>query len=152
MMEKKKSRAIVFDIDNTILYHTNRNPYNWSDLSGDTPIPGMVVTYQSLVDFTKDTWPFLNVDFIFLTGRPESARETTSMWLLEHGFNHEKLIMKEGSQYQKSEVTKKASMEKLMEEYNVLMVFEDKPECVEVFKEMGLLVLQPHFHRQSVGR
>ena len=36
-----KTAAVIFDLDNTILYHTNRNPFNWSDLSGDKPIVEM---------------------------------------------------------------------------------------------------------------
>ena len=37
----KRIPAVIFDIDNTILYHTNRSPFDWSDLSGDTLIEGM---------------------------------------------------------------------------------------------------------------
>ena len=35
MGRAKRIPAVIFDIDNTILYHTNRSLYNWSDLSGD---------------------------------------------------------------------------------------------------------------------
>ena len=42
MGRAKRIPAVIFDIDNTILYHTNRSPYNWSDLSGDKLIVGEI--------------------------------------------------------------------------------------------------------------
>ena len=42
-------KAVIFDLDNTILYQTNRNPFNWSDLSGDVIIPEMEQMIESIV-------------------------------------------------------------------------------------------------------
>jgi hypothetical protein len=45
----KNEKSSNIDLDNTILYQTNRNPFNWSDLSGDVIIPEM----EQMINFSN---------------------------------------------------------------------------------------------------
>jgi hydroxymethylpyrimidine pyrophosphatase-like HAD family hydrolase len=128
-------KAVIFDIDNTILYQTNRSPFDWSDLSGDILIPEM----GHLIDvFSKDEFYV-----ILLTGRPESVRTQTEKWLEKNCVNYSELIMKEGNQYEKSYITKEKSLLEIQKKFKVELVFEDDRKCADMYVRNGVITLQP---------
>ena len=132
-IDKDKPNAYVFDIDKTLAYHTDRGPFDYNKMMSDEPILGIK---KILLALSTDNFIFV------LTGRPERVRSLTEKWLKENGIKFNCLIMKEGNEYQKSAITKKDSMESILEDYNVLAVFEDSVPCVDVYKELGLVVCQ----------
>ena len=130
-------KAVVFDLDKTVLVHNGkRSPFDWSDLSGDTPIEGI----KSIINSFYNS----SIYIIFLTGRPESSRRNTESWLKDNKIKYNSLIMKEGSPYQKSAITKRESMLEIQKDFNVLLVFEDMQPCVDMYKDLGLIVCQVH--------
>lgn len=128
-------KAVIFDIDNTILYHTNRNPFNWSDLSGDKVIKGMkeLIKYLDLE----------NIMIILITGRPESVRPQTEEWLDNNNIQYDILYMKDGDPYGKAYLFKEKILKNIQNDYNILMVFEDDTKCAEMYINNGILVLSP---------
>ena len=134
MGRAKRIPAVIFDIDNTILYHTNRSPYNWSDLSGDKLIPGM--------DHLIDMFNFYDYYVIIITGRPELVRPQTKEWLSVNGIVYDELIMKP-EQFEKGFIFKQRELTQLLEDYDVKFAFDDDPKCANMYKENGIIIFQP---------
>ena len=126
--------AVIFDIDNTILYHTNRTPFDWSDLSGDTLIQGM--------DHLIDMFNFYDYYIIIMTGRPESVRSQTKEWLSKNGIVYDELIMKP-EQFEKGFIFKQRELVRLLENYDVKFAFDDDQKCANMYKENGVIIFQP---------
>ena len=126
--------AVIFDIDNTILYHTNRSPFNWDDLSGDTLIQGM--------DYLIDMFNFYDYYVIIMTGRPESVRPQTKEWLSKNNIMYDELIMKP-EQFEKGFIFKQRELTQLLEDYDVKFAFDDDPKCAHMYKENGIIIFQP---------
>ena len=130
----KRIPAVIFDIDNTILYHTNRSPFNWSDLSGDKLIPGM--------DYLIDMFNFYDYYIIIITGRPENVRIQTEEWLSKNGIVYDELIMKP-EQFEKGFIFKQRELVQLLEKYDVKFAFDDDTKCANMYKENGIIIFQP---------
>lgn len=146
LMEKEK--AVIFDLDLTTLYHTNRSPYDWSDLSGDVLIKSVGELMQSLA--------MQGYMILFVTGRPERVRPQTKAWLvekLEDGrllYDDEyKLFMKQGIDYTKSYLSKEVTLKKLQEEYDILMAFDDDNRCADMYVRNGIITMMPMNYKVS---
>ena len=126
--------TVIFDIDNTILYHTNRTPFDWSDLSGDTLIQGM--------DHLIDMFNFYDYYVIIMTGRPESVRSQTKEWLSKNGIVYDELIMKP-EQFEKGFIFNQRELVRLLENYDVKFAFDDDQKCANMYKENGVIIFQP---------
>ena len=130
-------RAIILDLDNTLLYHTNRNPFNWSDLSGDTIIPEM----DFVLDMISES--FDDPDIIIVTGRPESIRPQTEDWLRENDVAYTKLYMKQGDPMGKSAPHKKLCLDEIKKDYDFIIAFEDDNKCAQMYVDNGVFTLMP---------
>lgn len=128
-------KIVIFDIDNTILYQTNRSPYNWNDLSGDKPI-------REIFDLIK--LMYNNGYYIVLsTGRPERVRPQTEAWLEENGTLYHKLYLNtipNGKTVEHKERVLKSIQEA---GYEITMAFEDDARCAEMYIANGVLTLSP---------
>lgn len=133
----KKKIAIILDLDNTLLYQTNRNPFNWSDLSGDIIIPEM----NFLIDMIMDSHD--NPDIIIVTGRPEEVRPQTEIWLMDNDVPYKKLYMKQGDPMGKSAPHKEACLKEIKEDYDTIIAFEDDNKCAKMYIENGVFTLMP---------
>jgi len=131
----EKHSAIIFDLDNTILYHTNRNPFNWNDLSGDKPIVSICNLIYDLM--------FTGNSVIFVTGRPESVRPQTEQWLRDNNIEYTELYMKQGDPYGKAVTSKLSNLRLIREKYNVTLAFDDDSKCADMYVEEGIITLQP---------
>lgn len=134
MGQSTRIPTVIFDIDNTILYHTNRTPFDWSDLSGDTLIQGM--------DHLIDMFNFYDYYVIIMTGRPESVRSQTKEWLSKNGIVYDELIMKP-EQFEKGFIFKQRELVRLLENYDVKFAFDDDQKCANMYKENGVIIFQP---------
>lgn len=134
MGQSTRIPTVIFDIDNTILYHTNRTPFDWSDLSGDTLIQGM--------DHLIDMFNFYDYYVIIMTGRPESVRSQTKEWLSKNGIVYDELIMKP-EQFEKGFIFKQRELVRLLENYDVKFAFDDDQKCANMYKENGIIIFQP---------
>lgn len=131
-----KPKAIIVDIDSTILYHTNRGPFDWSDVSGDKIIPQM----DKLLDLLHCSDEF---DIFLVSGRPESTRDVTQEYLLDKDVTYNKLFLKQGNPYGKSVEHKEKTLLIIQETHDVFMAFEDDLVCAEMYKSHGIFTLVP---------
>ena len=133
--------AIVVDLDNTLALLNGRSPYRGDLCEGDSPDPAVLWLIRStlLLDPRMS-----EVAVIFLTGRNESARTATQLWLRSIGvFAWEALIMRAEDDWRPSDVYK---LDKLQNEiipaYNVLFMLDDDDRVVRVVRELGIACWQ----------
>jgi uncharacterized protein len=93
----------------------------------------------------NEVYEFLdNMDraIFIVTGRPESEREATVAELEEADIEYSELIMNPGST-EESNTYKKATAEKLLETYNVILAVENNPDARTGYADLGIEVLDP---------
>jgi hydroxymethylpyrimidine pyrophosphatase-like HAD family hydrolase len=149
MKEKRKvlrikTKAYIFDIDGTISDHKERlkyyknkdyDRYNFLCYLDD-PIKEAIRLCELLSN---------NYYIIFLTGRPEEYRKKTIDWIYDNVTIHErdyKLIMRKEGDFRSSKDIKLEEYNKLKEEYNILGVFDDREDIIEMFKKQNLLTFK----------
>ena len=80
-------------------------------------------------------------EIILLTGRFENSREVTEQWLSANMIPYDKLIMKkDGDTRSDVDFKKSVYTESIAPNYGVLVVFEDRPCCSRMWRELGLKV------------
>lgn len=145
-------KYIIVDIDGTIskvspkrlAYLQQENP-DWDkfyeECFDDEPI-------TKIIDIVKNIWYYHSkVEIIFCTGRRESVRIKTVLWL-QNNFEtrHMKcsrlLMRKDGDLRHDIEVKPELLKESGIDLKDVLCVFEDRNSMVKKWRELGLTVLQ----------
>lgn len=67
----------------------------------------------------------LDVDIIILTWRKERFREITEKWFIENQIWYDRIIMQQGSIWEKNHIYKEKVILELIEEYDILMMYDD---------------------------
>jgi len=102
------------------------------------------IIWQTLFILDAITQNYSNTEVYFITGRPESNRELTELWLSSHlSFSNYILLMrKDGDKNPACEI--KLEWLKLLKPD---LVIEDDPEAVKLAVENGFAVFQVHGFR-----
>lgn len=142
--------CIIVDLDGTVALHQGRGPFEWDKIDTDKCDPRMK---QLIERYILD-----GVNVIFLTGRNKTsiAYAKTFDWLAKYfpyyktdmntlkKFYKWDLIMRAEKDYRPATISKKELYEQYVEgKFNVLAVFDDSNRCVEMWRSLGLLTLQP---------
>lgn len=142
-----KLAAIIVDIDGTLAC---RNPEGQQvDIKGDGK-------YRSIHDYKRvgEDQPFLhivelvnllaeNYEILVTTGRPESCRLETLIWLDKHLITHHSLFMRKTGDYRKDCIIKQEIYERYIEpEYDVLFALDDRDQVVRAWRDLGIPCLQ----------
>lgn len=127
--------AYIFDIDGTIAHMSNRSPYDWSKVDTDSPDLALKEIVSSL-DKTV-------AHIIYLSGRDGSCKEKTQEWLIANNFPSGYLIMRDAGDQRKDSIVKKEIYQKHIEPfYNVIAVFDDRNQVVDMWRSLGLKCCQ----------
>lgn len=139
---------IIVDIDGTIADMRHRRHFvhpadggkkDWrsffESMSEDIPIEPMHIMLNHLHEAQHT--------IILCTGRPNNYRQLTSQWLDLHKFYRTYLYMRDEKDNRADFIAKEAMLQK-MKEYglNPQLAFEDKQECVDMWRANGILTLQ----------
>lgn len=138
-----KKKAIIVDIDGTISENVTGRPWY-----GKGAAEGMLEDkpYTNIIDMIRVYCDEYNTQLLILTGRNDTPeiRQATLEWLGRNWFNPDKLFMRKPRDYSKTVVFKeKTYIEQIEPYYDIVMVFEDNNSCVQMFRDKGLIVLQP---------
>lgn len=88
--------------------------------------------------------------FVLVSGRPERCRKDTERWLIDKIYTdprwggndmHATLIMRQNHDKRLDSEVKKDIYEKYLKHYGVSLVIDDRPRVIEVWKALGLNVL-----------
>lgn len=130
---------ILCDIDGTIANNDHRQHYlegkkDWdgffSELSNDLPIPSVI---EKINEHHKE-----GHEIVFLTGRPERYRYSTTLWLYEYfNFDFRLLMRSDNNQKNKIEVKRKIFSENFSAEM-ILCVYENDSDLIHMWRELNL--------------
>ena len=128
-------QCVICDLDATLALHQGRGPFEWDQIPTDVVEPRLKLLLNNLQS--------CGAKLIFVTGRPEKAREATIDWLLVNDFHDFILLMRDDDDYSHGDDYKEGIYHAHIEnQYNVLCVFEDSNKCVNRWRELGLLTCQ----------
>lgn len=143
--DTSKPDAVLFDIDGTMaLMNGKRGPFEYDKVMGDTPNKPVVLTalaYQKM-----------GVRVLFVSGREDVCREDTEDWLKANYYRHfhpdniwsnldleGELFMRKAGDYRKdSQVKEEIFNEHIRDNYNVLLVIDDRLSVLQMWRKLGL--------------
>lgn len=129
----------VCDLDGTAALHVNRGPYEVQKLLSDE------LNYSlSTILHQAHMRGYL---VVFLSGRDEGeARDLTVRWLKKNFVNYHALHMRPTGDYRPDYVVKYELFKKYVEpNYNVQVCFDDRDQCVALWRQLGLPTHQVNF-------
>ncbi len=134
-----KPKCVVIDMDSTMCFNTTKRPW-----FGDGAAEGMIndVPNTGMCDMIRK----LQEDFVIVvaTGRDTTQEAVTKEWLAKQGINADEFYFRTNKDYRKGVVVKKEQIEAILEKYDIVAIFDDCEPIVDMYREMGLTVLQPN--------
>ena len=139
--DKDKKDCIIVDMDSTLCVNLTKRPFytdDWADKClYDTPLIGPI----SIVRSQKMTG---TCDIIIITGRREEGRTQTEEWLKTYNVPYDRLYMRGTNDFTKGDAFKEKILKTfILPKYNVLFAIDDDDKCVKMFRNNGLICLQP---------
>lgn len=126
--------AWLVDIDGTLALMGDRSPYAWEDVGVDTPNAPVVKIVNNLQS---------NHFIILLSGRDESCRLETVAWLDRYRIPYDELLMRPAGDNRKDAIVKQELFwEHVAHRYNVVGVFDDRQQVVDMWRSLGLMCAQ----------
>ena len=128
--------AVICDIDGTLAIKGDRDIYDYSRVSVDTPNMAIVRLITLLSQ---------NAKIIFVSGRDDSCRDDTLCWLALHlGEDAQREIhMRAAGDMRKDSVVKREIFDThIRNQYRVDYVVDDRNSVVAMWRSLGLTVLQ----------
>lgn len=134
-----KPKCIVIDMDSTVCFNMSKRPWY-----GEGAAEGMVddVPNTGVCDIIRQ----LQEQYIVVvaTGRDTSQEEVTKQWLARQGINADEFYFRTSGDYRKGVEIKKEEITAILEKYDIVAIFEDCEPIVQMYRDMGLTVLQPN--------
>jgi len=112
-----------------------RGPFDWKKVGLDDPDEPMRLVNRVMSN--------VGYEIILVSGRDASCRDETLQWLDEHGFRFDRLFMRPANDFRKDSIIKREIYEsEIRDKYNVMIVFDDRDQVVETWRELGLKCAQ----------
>lgn len=132
-----KPRAILCDIDGTVAHAADRDIYDYSKVATDRPD----LTIVDILRTYKERDPELQI--VFVSGRDDSCRDVTIDWLAQNAIPATYLYMrKTGDKRDDAVVKREIFADHIAKEFIVQFVLDDRDRVVEMWRSLGLKVLQ----------
>ena len=134
-----KPKCVVIDMDSTMCFNVTKRPW-----FGEGAAEGMIkdVPNTGVCDVVRQLQEQYLV--VVATGRDTSQEEVTKQWLARQGINVDEYFFRTEGDYRKGVEVKKEQITSILNKYDIVAVFEDCEPIVQMYREMGLTVLQPN--------
>ena len=127
--------AVICDIDGTLADISGRGPYDTTKYHEDK----LNQTIKNIFDAISENIPIK----VIVSGRDEEFREVTENWLRANGVKYNYLFMRSAGDVRKDFVVKREIFENAIRpSFNVYCVLDDRNQVVEMWRSLGLTVLQ----------
>lgn len=127
--------CVIFDVDGTLAHMGDRSPYDWSKVHLDTINEAVAVHYRH--------WNMTGIKIFVLSGRDGVCKEATEKWLQENGIKEFELLMRTPGDSRADSIVKREIFdEHIKGKYNVQVIYDDRDQVVEMWRELGLTVFQ----------
>lgn len=133
------NKAIIVDIDGTVAKHDPeiRDPYctDFEKIIQDSP-------KKEVIEVITAMW-HQGYKIVFVTGRDNETEEATREWLRLFCPPYVNLYMRKHKDFrQDAEVKKEIYETHIADRFDVLCVFDDRQQVVDMWREIGLTCLQ----------
>lgn len=126
--------TVLVDIDGTVALKGTRSPFDETRVHEDRPHEPVITTVQALA---QSHW------IVFASGRTDACRAATEAWLREHVGLQFDLFMRAAGDMRKDSIVKRELFDQhIRDTYDVRMVIDDRNQVVEMWRSLGLTVLQ----------
>jgi predicted kinase len=126
--------CFIFDIDGTLAESDGRSPYDYSKVSTDKVNPYVAGIFRILKKSGGD-----DDTIIVMSGRNSICRKDTEKWLADNDLKPNFLYMRAEGDDRKDSIVKKELYEQHVKgKYNVLGVFDDRNQVVDLWRSLGL--------------
>lgn len=127
--------AIICDLDGTLALLNGRNPYDAARCEED-------LVNEPVADILK-TYFLAGYTILLASGRSEQHRPQTERWLEKHSIEYNVLYMRVEGDIRKDAIVKREIYEQHMQgRYTIKFVLDDRNQVVELWRSLGLTVLQ----------
>lgn len=128
--------AVVVDIDGTVALMNDRNPYDMTRVSQDTPNHAVISAVRAMHAAGHLV--------VYCSGRTDDCRDQTEAWLARHvAVPYENLFMRITGDQRRDSVVKEEIFEReIRGRYHVVGVFDDRAQVVRMWRSLGLTVFQ----------
>jgi predicted kinase len=125
--------CIICDVDGTLADNSWRNPFDASEADKDKLIKSMAIILD-MYYYDNDA------KVILFSGRDESFRTPTTKFLEKYNVSYNRLYLRAANDTRKDSIVKREMYEEhIKNKYNVLCVFDDRNQVVDMWrKELGL--------------
>lgn len=147
-------KTIIFDIDGTLanidhrLHYAKNKDYKrfFEQMHLDEPRKAEQQILQAL-------WHKEEYHIIMLTGRPNTYREKTKMWLAKHSLYYHRLIMRPKEHYKTPDYKWKTDLINALKDtgIEITAIFEDRQTVVNELRKNGYTVFQSNAWKETNG-
>jgi len=148
--------AVIFDIDGTLadvnefLHHLVHRPDSPRDWEGFHRAVGKAKVKLDVFYMLK-LYNVRNITVILLTSRNEEWRAETAKWLKKKHIPYDVLMMRSKGDDRSAPEFKEDRFKKIMQEFNIVQVFDDHPGVCGVAEELGIPVTKvPGYEEASL--
>lgn len=135
MTSPSKPKAIIVDIDGTVSHKTDRDIYDYAEAINDTQD-------STILEVVHALW-VQGYKVLFVTGRNDDSIAVTRAWLSMHCPYYFGLYMRQAGDFRKDAIVKKEIYDThIKDKYDILCVFDDRQQVVDMWREIGLKCLQ----------
>ena len=132
---KRNPFIILVDIDGTVACKWDRSPFDWTKVMEDNPYTDVIDLLEVIANSG------FNIGFV--TGREESCRNETTLWLQWNiPFRYEFLKMRASKDKRWDDVVKHEIASQIAKNYYIFAVFDDRNRVVEMWRKAGIRCYQ----------
>ncbi len=135
-----KPKAIIVDVDGTIALRRGRSPYDYEKCDTDEPEDRVL---QVVYDLHSAGY-----EVLFVSGREKvgNCELKTSQWISNHYAGTFRLFMRNEGDHRADKLVKEEIYHEYIEpNYDVVAVIDDRNQCVDLWRSLGLLALQSYY-------
>lgn len=139
------SKVIVFDIDGTLADIRHRRhfvaskPKNWKAFERGIPYDDL----HEDIAFLLEVFVSRRDTIILCSGRNESSRLATEVWLEKHNIRYQDLFMRTDGDYRQDSIVKVELLERIIALWGKpYLWFDDRTQVVDAIRAQGIRVLQ----------
>lgn len=124
-------KVYLFDIDGTLAAMRERSPFEWPKVANDDPRPQVIETARAHAK--------AGYKIIVMSGRDAVCRKETTEWLEFYDIPFSELHMRAEGDMRKDNIVKQELFdEHIRDKYNVIAVYDDRDQVVDMWRAMGV--------------
>lgn len=138
-------KTVIVDIDGTLAdcehrrHFLNKRPVDWNSFFGAMDNDPLIEPVAEILDaLDNGDW-----NVILCSGRPDSYREVTVQWLMDHFIPYNELHMRAAGDHRSDVIVKREMLQSFRaRDLDIRFVIDDRKSVVDMWRDEGLICLQ----------